>query len=117
MNVAAPEARCGSASCDAIGRPDLFDHPDYASAEARAKNRKPLNAAIEGELVRKTSAEWVDILNRARRAVRADLSHGPGIRRPPGKTPWGGGRVESPRTRQIPDHQPAGEAFAPRRRS
>jgi formyl-CoA transferase len=65
MNVAAAGSKMWKRLCDAIGRPDLFDHPDYAEAEGRAKNRKPLNAAIERELVGKTSAEWVEILNRA----------------------------------------------------
>jgi len=65
MNVAAAGSKMWKRLCDAIGRPDLFDHPDYAQAEGRAKNRKPLNAEIDRELARKTSAEWVEILNRA----------------------------------------------------
>src|SRR6185503_7896173 len=65
MNVAAAGSKMWKRLCDAIGRPDLFDHPDYAQAEGRAKNRRPLNAEIARELARKTSAEWVEILNRA----------------------------------------------------
>ena len=65
MNVAAAGSKMWKRLCEAIGRPDLFDHPDYAQAEGRAKNRKPLNAEIDRELARKTSAEWVEILNRA----------------------------------------------------
>ena len=65
MNVAAAGSKMWKRLCDAIDRPDLFDHPDYAEAEGRAKNRKPLNAEIDRELARKTSAEWVEILNRA----------------------------------------------------
>ena len=65
MNVAAAGSKMWKRLCDAIGRPDLFDHPDYAEADGRAKNRKPLNAEIDRELARKTSAEWVEILNHA----------------------------------------------------
>jgi crotonobetainyl-CoA:carnitine CoA-transferase CaiB-like acyl-CoA transferase len=36
--------------CQVLEKPELFDHPDYADADGRAKNRKPLNAAIEKQL-------------------------------------------------------------------
>jgi len=65
MNVAAAGTVMWKRLCEAIGRPDLFEHRDYANAESRARNRKPLNAEIDRELARKTSAEWVEILNRA----------------------------------------------------
>ena len=65
MNVAASGSQMWKRLCQVLERPELFDHPDYADADARARNRKALNAAIERELVRKKTAEWTEILNRA----------------------------------------------------
>jgi len=65
MNVAASGATMWKRLCDSIGRADLADHSDYADAERRAKNRKALNAEIDRALLTRTSAEWVEILNRA----------------------------------------------------
>jgi crotonobetainyl-CoA:carnitine CoA-transferase CaiB-like acyl-CoA transferase len=65
MNVAASGSQMWKRLCQVLEKPELFDHPDYADADVRAKNRKALNAAIENQLVRKTTAEWTEILNRA----------------------------------------------------
>ena len=65
MNVAAAGKAIWKRLCDAVNRPDLFDHPDYRDATGRAKNRKALNAEIDRILLQKTSAEWVEILNAA----------------------------------------------------
>ena len=65
MNVAASGSQMWKRLCQVLEKPELFDHPDYADADGRAKNRKALNAAIEKQLVRKTTAEWTEILNRA----------------------------------------------------
>jgi crotonobetainyl-CoA:carnitine CoA-transferase CaiB-like acyl-CoA transferase len=65
MNVAATGNKMWKAVCDAVGRPELFEHPDFKSAEARAANRKALNAELNKAFARKKSAEWIDILNKA----------------------------------------------------
>ena len=65
MNVAASGSQMWKRLCQVLEKPELHEHPDYADADGRAKNRKALNAAIERELVRKTTAEWTEILNRA----------------------------------------------------
>ena len=65
INVAAAGTRMWQRLCDSIGRPELFDHPDYRDAAGRATHRKALNAEIDRALRHKTSAEWVEILNRA----------------------------------------------------
>jgi len=65
MNVAASGTKMWQRVCEAIGRPELFEHPDFNTAEARASNRKLLNAELNKGFVRKTSAEWVAILNAA----------------------------------------------------
>ena len=64
MNVAAAGTKMWLRVCEAIGRPELFEHPDFATAESRAKNRKSLNAELNQGFAKKTSAEWVEILNK-----------------------------------------------------
>ena len=49
--------------CGAIGRKDLIEHPDYATAEDRAANRTALNAEIDFATSEKESAEWIAIMN------------------------------------------------------
>ena len=65
INVAAAGNRMWRIVCDAIGRPGLFEHPDFKTAEDRAKNRKALNQEMSRALSAKTSAEWVEIMNQA----------------------------------------------------
>ena len=65
MNVAATGTRMWQRVCEAIGRPELFEHPDFTTAQNRAKNRKSLNEALNKGFASKPSAEWVDILNAA----------------------------------------------------
>ncbi len=51
--------------CEAIGMPEMADHPDYATAKDRSKNRVALNAAIE-ELTRPlTTDALIDKLTKA----------------------------------------------------
>ena len=49
--------------CGAIGRNDLIEHPNYATAEDRAANRTALNAEIDSATSKKVSAEWIAIMN------------------------------------------------------
>ncbi len=65
MNVAASGTKMWRAVCEAVGRLDLLEHPDFRTAEARATNRKPLNEILNQGFAKKTSAEWVEILNKA----------------------------------------------------
>jgi formyl-CoA transferase len=65
INVAAAGSKMWRIVCDAIGRPELFEHPDFRAAEDRAKNRKVLNETLNAAFAKKTSAEWVELLNRA----------------------------------------------------
>src|SRR5262249_48560308 len=59
MNVAASGTKMWQRVCEAVGRPDLFEHPDFKTGEARAKNRRALNAELNKGFKTKTSAEWV----------------------------------------------------------
>jgi formyl-CoA transferase len=65
INVAAAGSKMWRIICDVIGKPELFEHPDFRAAEDRAKNRKQLNDTLNRAFATKTSAEWVQILNKA----------------------------------------------------
>jgi len=65
MNVAASGEGMWARLCEAIGRKDLLEAPQFNGGENRAKNRVALNAALNESLKRKTSAQWVDLLNKA----------------------------------------------------
>jgi len=51
--------------CDALGQPELADHPDYATPSARSENRDALNEAINAVLRGKPAAHWIDLFNAA----------------------------------------------------
>ena len=51
--------------CKAIGADEMLEHPDYKTSSLRSKNRDAVNAAIEAKTVSRTSAEWIDVFNKA----------------------------------------------------
>ncbi len=51
--------------CEAIGATHLMSKPEYATAELRVKNRVQLNADYDEVFRTKTTAEWVDLINKA----------------------------------------------------
>ncbi len=65
INVAASGTKMWRSVCEAIGRTELIDHPDYKAAEDRARNRKALNQEMNRGFSARTSAEWVEIMNKA----------------------------------------------------
>ena len=65
INIAAAGQTMWLRLCDALGRKDLGEHPDYRDVQHRVRNRAGLNAQIEQALSSKTSAEWVELLNAA----------------------------------------------------
>jgi len=65
INVAAAGDRMWRIVCEAIGRTELVEDPQFKNAEDRAKNRKALNQVMNRSLATKPSAEWVDIFNKA----------------------------------------------------
>ncbi len=64
INIAATGGVMWERVCQAIGTPELINHPDYATNAARSKNRDVLNAEIDKRTATKTSAEWIDIFNK-----------------------------------------------------
>jgi formyl-CoA transferase len=65
INVAASGEGMWVRLCEAVGRQDLLEAPQFKGGENRAKNRAALNAALNKALKEKTSAQWVDILNKS----------------------------------------------------
>jgi crotonobetainyl-CoA:carnitine CoA-transferase CaiB-like acyl-CoA transferase len=65
INIASTGQVMWERLCNAIGAPELIKHPDYATSAARSKNRDALNAAIDKRTATKSSADWVDIINKA----------------------------------------------------
>ncbi|MES1155765.1 MAG: CaiB/BaiF CoA-transferase family protein, partial [Pseudorhodoplanes sp.] len=49
--------------CKAIDAEHFADEPDYKTASLRSKNRDALNAKINAIMEKKTSADWIDVLN------------------------------------------------------
>jgi crotonobetainyl-CoA:carnitine CoA-transferase CaiB-like acyl-CoA transferase len=48
--------------CEAVGRPDLIDHPDYATDELRQKNIDACIAELDAVFATKPLTEWTAIL-------------------------------------------------------
>ena len=65
INVAASGEGQWAALCNALGRKDMLESPDFKGGPKRAENRKKLNAEIEKSLVTKTSSAWIELLNKA----------------------------------------------------
>jgi formyl-CoA transferase len=64
INVAASGEGMWKRLCEAIGRPDLLEAPEFKGLENRAKNRKALNALLNKALSARSSEEWIETLNR-----------------------------------------------------
>jgi formyl-CoA transferase len=65
INVAASGEGMWQRLCDAIGRKDLLEAPQFKGAQKRADNRTALNSILNESLAKRKSAEWVEVLNRA----------------------------------------------------
>ena len=65
INIAAAGQVMWERLCQAIGAPELLDHPDYKTGLLRSKNRNAVNSAIEAKTVAHASAAWIDIFNKA----------------------------------------------------
>ena len=65
INIATTGGAIWKRFAEAIGASDLLQHPDYATAALRSKNRDPLNAAIGKLLAKRTTSDWVEILSAA----------------------------------------------------
>ena len=65
INIAAAGERVWLRFCDAIGRPDWKEKPEWSTRQKRTQDRKAVNDAI-GEITRhKPSAHWVELMEEA----------------------------------------------------
>jgi crotonobetainyl-CoA:carnitine CoA-transferase CaiB-like acyl-CoA transferase len=65
INIASAGQEMFSRFCRAARLESLIADPDFATPKARSKNRDKLNAIMEEVTATKSSAEWIDIMNRA----------------------------------------------------
>jgi crotonobetainyl-CoA:carnitine CoA-transferase CaiB-like acyl-CoA transferase len=65
MNIAASGQVMYRRLCEAIGAPHLLDDSRFKTMADRSRNRQAMNAELNKVLVARTSAEWIEILNRA----------------------------------------------------
>jgi formyl-CoA transferase len=65
VNIAAAGTAIYTRFCEALGVPALATHPDYATADARSKNRAALGEAIAERTRAYTSEALIALLNRA----------------------------------------------------
>jgi len=65
INIASTGSKIWARFCDAAGAEELAQRPEYQTAAERSKNRDALNADIERYTIKRKSAEWIDMLNKA----------------------------------------------------
>jgi formyl-CoA transferase len=65
INIASAGDEIFGRLCKALDTPELAANPDYKTGRARSDNRKALNAAIEAVTKDRTSADWIERLNKA----------------------------------------------------
>src|SRR5471030_294691 len=65
INIATTGGRIWQRFCEALGAPELATDPEYATAQARSKNRDTLNAEISVLTAKKSTDTWVKELNAA----------------------------------------------------
>jgi len=65
INIAAAGQVMWDRTCKAIGAPELVDREDFKTGALRSKNRVAVNAELGKRTIDKTSAEWIDIFNKA----------------------------------------------------
>src|SRR5262250_2940211 len=65
INIASTGSKIWARFCNAANAPELIKQPEYANSAARSKNRDALNAEIDAHTVKRTSAEWIELLNKA----------------------------------------------------
>ena len=65
INIATTGGAIWERFCRALGAEAMLKKPEYQSAKARSQNRKALNAEIDTYTANKSSAEWIEIFNKA----------------------------------------------------
>ena len=65
INIAASGQSMWERLCKCLGAAAMATAPNYKSAALRSQNRDALNAELESHTAKKTSAHWVETLNKA----------------------------------------------------
>jgi crotonobetainyl-CoA:carnitine CoA-transferase CaiB-like acyl-CoA transferase len=65
INIAATGQKIWERFCTALETPAMIHQPEYKSGAERSKNRDALNAEIEKQTLKRTSADWVERFNKA----------------------------------------------------
>ena len=65
INIASTGSKIWARFCNAADATELMQRPEYETAAARSKHRDALNADMEKYTVKRTSAEWIELLNKA----------------------------------------------------
>src|SRR5712671_1779794 len=65
INIATTGQKIWARFCNAAGAAELMERPDYQTAADRSKHRDALNADMERYTVKRSSAELIELLNRA----------------------------------------------------
>jgi formyl-CoA transferase len=65
INIASTGSKIWARFCAAADAGDLLRRPEYQTAAERSKHRDALNADMEAYTVKRTSAEWIELLNKA----------------------------------------------------
>ncbi|MFZ0607387.1 MAG: CoA transferase, partial [Xanthobacteraceae bacterium] len=65
INIAATGQKIWERFCEAADAKPLLDNPDYKTGAARSQHRDALNAEIGSYISRRTSADWIERLNKA----------------------------------------------------
>ena len=63
INIAASGQQMFRRLCEALGTEPLLEDPRFKTAPERSKNRKTLTVELEKATSRRTSADWVELLN------------------------------------------------------
>src|SRR5712691_10492901 len=65
INIASTGSKIWARFCNAAGANELMARPEYQNAADRSKHRDALNADMERYTVKRSSAEWIELLNKA----------------------------------------------------
>ena len=65
INIAASSQAQWERMCEAMGRADWLENPEWRSRGRRTRDREAVNAALSEETAKKSSAHWVELLEEA----------------------------------------------------
>src|SRR6266550_1401978 len=65
INIASTGSKIWARFCNAANATDLMQRPEYQTAAERSKHRDALNADMEKYTIKRASAEWIELLNKA----------------------------------------------------